>query len=97
MPQCTPPTTTIKGEKGNESFSLPGFISTSCYILLHSLTTKLLPEIQRFIRPFKIFIDLSVVIYTCNLSTQEAEPGESQVLGQPGLHSERVIPKKDKN
>jgi hypothetical protein len=28
------------------------------------------------------------VVYTCNLSTQEAEAEGSRVLGQPGLHCE---------
>jgi hypothetical protein len=28
-----------------------------------------------------------VVVHTCNVSTQEAEAGELQVQGQPGLHS----------
>jgi hypothetical protein len=29
-----------------------------------------------------------MVAHTCNPSTQEAETGESQVQGHPGLHSQ---------
>jgi hypothetical protein len=33
-------------------------------------------------------IELGMVVYPCNLSTQEAEVGGSRVRGQPGLYSE---------
>jgi hypothetical protein len=39
-----------------------------------------------------------VVAQTCHPGTLEMEPGESQVPGQPGLHSEALSPKiKEKN
>jgi hypothetical protein len=39
---------------------------------------------------------LDMVAYTCNPSTGEVETGGSQVLGQPGLHSEILLQKKQK-
>jgi hypothetical protein len=34
------------------------------------------------------------MVHTCNLSTQEAESGESRIWGQPGLHSEALSQKR---
>jgi hypothetical protein len=34
-----------------------------------------------------------MVVYVCDLSTQEAETGGSQVQGPPGLHSKSLTPK----
>jgi hypothetical protein len=39
---------------------------------------------------FKNQRKLGVVVFTCNTSTQEAEAGRSEVLGQPGLHKETL-------
>lgn len=40
---------------------------------------------------FKARAQPSVVVHTCNASTQEVEAGRSKVQGQPQLHSERVL------
>jgi hypothetical protein len=37
-----------------------------------------------------------MVVHTCSTSTPEAEGGESQVSGQPELHS-KTLPKKQQN
>jgi hypothetical protein len=37
-----------------------------------------------------------MVVHTCNPSIEEAEGRASQIQGQPGLHSEILSKKKDK-
>jgi hypothetical protein len=49
----------------------------------HSLTKKKRKEKENV-------MELSVVMHTCNSSTQEAEAGGLRVPGQPGLHSETL-------
>jgi hypothetical protein len=43
-----------------------------------------------------IQLQLGIVAHICNLSTQEAEAGKSQVQGQPGINSKILSPKKKK-